>query len=88
MPSFLERKLAGCGAAPHDLALIGAAHVRKLGKQRSAFPGRRRSEKAASRKLGGELVAALSVTAAAVPAPPKGEPSLASPFGGGVMPKA
>ena len=27
---------------------------------------------------------ALSVTAAAVPALPKGEPSLASPFGGGV----
>ena len=38
-----------------------AAQERKLGKQRSAFPGRQRL--------------ALSVTAAAVPAPPEGEPS-------------
>ena len=30
----------------------------------------------------GQLGLALSVTAAAVPAPPRGEPSLASPFGG------
>ncbi len=36
----------------------------------------------------GQLGLALSVTAAAVPAPPRGEPSLASPFGGGVMPLA
>ena len=31
-----------------------AAHEKKLGKQRSVFPGRRRTEKAASRKLGCE----------------------------------
>ena len=46
-----------------DLALdlMGVSQEKKLGKQRSAFPGRRRSEKAASPGLGCELVAALSV---------------------------
>src|SRR5699024_11765243 len=34
-----------------------AAHEKKLGKQRSVFPGRRRTEKAASRKLGCEPAA-------------------------------
>ena len=36
-----------------------------------------------TRDCAGRWQVALSVTAAAVPAPPKGEPSLASPFGGG-----
>ena len=36
-----------------------------------------------TRMCAGRWQVALSVTAAAVPAPPKGEPSLASPFGGG-----
>ena len=51
-----------------------AAHIKKLGKQGlcPAFPGRWHF--------------ALSVTADAVPAPPEGEPSLASPFGGGALP--
>ena len=71
------------------LALSGRQPEKKLGKQRSVFPGRRRTEKAASRKLGNKArfcplsrltapasrLLALSVTAAAVPAPPKGEPS-------------
>ena len=35
-----------------DLALIGAAQERKLGKQRSVFPGRWGTKKVASRKLG------------------------------------
>ena len=65
-----------------NLTLWARSAEKKLGKQRSAFPGRRRSEKVASPGLGCELVAALSVTAAAVPAPPRGEPSLASPCGG------
>ena len=71
------------------LALSGRQPEKKLGKQRSVFPGRRRTEKVASRKLGNKArfcplsrlaatasrLLALSVTAAAVPAPPKGEPS-------------
>ena len=75
--AFFSKKVRPC---PYRRA----AHIKKLGKQGlcPAFPGRRRSEKVASPGLGCELVAALSVTAAAVPAPPKGEPSLASPFGG------
>ena len=52
MPAF--SKAAGCGAAPHGLALTGRQPEKKLGKQRSAFPERRRTEKAASRKLGCE----------------------------------
>ena len=52
--AFFSKKLRPC---PYRRA----AQERKLGKQRSAFPGRQRL--------------ALSVTAAAVPAPPEGEPS-------------
>ena len=42
-----------------DLALdlIGRQPEKKLGKQRSVFPERRRTEKVASRKLGGEPAA-------------------------------
>ena len=52
--AFFSKKLRPC---PYRRA----AQERKLGKQRSVFPGRQRL--------------ALSVTAAAVPAPPEGEPS-------------
>ena len=41
------------------------------------------SDGGGTRDCAGRERVALSVTAAAVPAPPKGEPSLASPFGGG-----
>ena len=59
------------------LALTGrAAHKRKLGKQRSAFPERRRTEKTASRS---PLRHAKGMTP-----PPKGEARLGSPFGGAV----
>ena len=51
------KKLAGCGAAPHDLALDltrRAAHEKKLGIQGlcPAFPGRWRTEKVISQGLG------------------------------------
>ena len=77
MPSFLERKLAGCRAqfaggkrpaptepagetsAPRSCPYGRAAQERKLGKQRSVFPGWRRT--------------ALSVLANASPPPPEGE---------------
>ena len=50
--SALDRGGRREGTASHGLDLSGRQPEKKLGKQRSVFPGRRRTEKVASRKLG------------------------------------
>ena len=67
-----------------DLALdfSGRQPEKKLGKQRSVFPGRWGTKKVASRKLGSKA-SFCPLSRLTAPAPPRGEPSLASPFGGG-----
>ena len=66
-----------------DLALdlSGRQPEKKLGKQRSVFPGRWGTKKVASRKLGSKA-SFCPLSRLTAPAPPRGEPSLASPFGG------
>ena len=68
------------------LALSGRQPEKKLGKQRSAFPGRRRTEKVASRKLGGEPAACPLRHDFGMTPPPKGEARLGSPLGGRYVP--
>ena len=64
-----------------DLALdlSGRQPEKKLGKQRSVFPGRWGTKKVASRKLGSKA-SFCPLSRLTAPAPPRGEPSLASPF--------
>ena len=67
------------------LALTGrAAHKRKLGKQRSVFPGRWGSERVVPRGWVASYRCALSVLANASPPPPRGEArfSFLQAFGG------
>ena len=73
------------GAEPYGLALdlSGCQPEKKLGKQRSVFPGRRSAEKVVSPGLGGEAGNLPSPPPAGAP-PPKGEARLGSPFGGAV----
>ena len=66
------------------LPLVGGSlkKARETGAFGPAFPGPQRTRKVAFRKLGSKA-SACPLSRLTAPAPPRGEPSLASPFGGG-----
>ena len=83
---LFSKSLQGVGQRPTTLPLplVGGSlkKARETGAFGPAFPGPQRTRKVAFRKLGSKA-SACPLSRLTAPAPPRGEPSLASPFGGG-----